>query len=293
MAKKAPLFMGTVVAAMATVGVIALSTCVNNKKSPEPTAPTVDTPAAPALPKATTADNTEHPVPSATATRRPRMDERLTPIMAELVAKFEKHEGITATVKTELAQSPGGNAGSTAGKGIYDCKRRDGKLLINFWLTNTLQIYTETNNYVTGEIIDDLYDGEFLYKRLQQTELKQLFKRNYSPDGILQIGGQGLFQSLIAKNDLTLLADEEVNGSPTYVIEATPLSGGWKSKHHFDKQTGLRMKFVETDEAGKKQVALELSEIKLNPEFGLDVFLPKMPKGFTFIDETMPAGPQP
>lgn len=278
MAKKAPLFMGTVVAAMAAVGVVALSTCANNKKTPEHAA--------------TIADNGVQPAPPTVATRPPKMDERLTPIIADLVAKFEQHEGITATVKTEMAQAAEGD-GSTVGNGVYDCKKRDGKLLIHFWITNTLHLFTETKNYMTGEILDDLYDGEFLYKRLQQPKYKKLLKRHYSPDTILQIGGRPLFRSLAERYDLKLLADAEVNGSPTYAIEASPLSGVWTTKHYFDKQSGIRTKLEEINEKGEKALALELSEIKLNPEFGPTAFTPTMPRDFTFIDETTNPEPQP
>lgn len=272
-------FMRVIVAVSVAVGVTAQSACSKGKKAPESGSTSETTPSK---------SNT----PPSPPQREGKVDEKLTPIIAELVANFDKHEGITAKFKTELAMAASG-PGSTKGDGTYDCKKQDGKLLISLWLTNAMNIFTADKNLFSVERIDDMYDGEFLYKRLQQHQLKQLVKRNYSHDGILQIGGRGLFEPLRQKNDLKLLPDETLDGNAMVVIEATPLSGGWKGKHYFDKSTGIRHKFIETDAAGVPQVTLTVSEIKLNPEFRADTFTPKAPAGFKFIDETLPAGPKP
>jgi hypothetical protein len=270
---------GTTLTAIAAVSVIAFAACSKGKKAPEAAGTSETVPS-----------KLETPIPS--QPQAGKVDEKLTPIIADLVARFERHEGITAKVKTELAQAAGG-PGSTTGDGIYDCKRQDGKLLINMWLPNAMNIFTGDKNLFSVEIIVDVYDGEFLYKRLQQHGLRRLVKRNYVHDGILQIGGQGLFGPMMQKNDLKLLPDATIDGKEMVVIEATPLSGGLKGKHYFDKQTGIRNKFAEADAAGVPKVTLELTEIKLNPEFAADAFSAKLPVGFEFVDETQPAGPNP
>lgn len=296
MTTKATFFTWAVVVGTAVVGIVALSTCANDKKTPEPSAPTADKPTAPAPKTTTNATIVKEPTKPepepVTATRPPKMDHRLVPIIADLVAKFEKHEGITATVQTEMSQAAEGE-GSTGGNGIYDCKKQDGKWLIHFWITNTLTLHTDDKNYMTGEILHDLYDGEFLYRRLQQPKLRNFVKQHYSPNAILQIGGRALFQALAEKYDLKLLTEAEGGESPTHVIEASPLTGAWTTKHYFDKETGIRMRIQEFNEQDEKVLTLELSEIKLNPEFGPTAFTPMMPRDFTFIDETAKPEPQP
>lgn len=278
MAKKASILTVVIGTGLAVAGLIGLSTCASNRKtSPVSEAPLEKSPEK--------ASEKEIGALAEVKSRPTTLDERAAPIIADAVAKWDQLQGVTATVKTKLEQAAG-TTGTTVGEGTYECQTREGKLLIRFWITNTIRFHEESRSVLTGEIIDDLYDGEYLFKQLQQPKLKQVTKRAYAPGTILQIGGRELFRSLSEKYDLRLAGEETVNEQPAYVIEAIPLEGSWKTKHYFDKQTGIRVKMVELDDQGAETLSVELSEIKLNPEFSEDTFRYTLPEGFRMIDET-------
>lgn len=279
MASKGTILTMGIVGAAALAGVVALSTCASQSRrsgqgdTPQKSSPTADAQPARSAPSAP-----------------PKIDERLTPIMADLADKFEKLGAMSATLKTELASAAGG-AGTTEGTGNYEFKMQDGKRLIRVWLSNSLTIAGNDTLYHTAEVVDDIYDGEFLYKHIQQHKLKQVTKRAYVPSAVLQIGGHEVIRQLTGGYDLKWAGEETLGDATTVVIEAAPVGGDWKAKHWFDKQTGIRLRWLETNKRNEKTVDITLSDINLRPEFSEDNFKPKIPPGFKLVDETAPAGP--
>jgi outer membrane lipoprotein-sorting protein len=217
----------------------------------------------------------------------PVLDEKTKTAIAELTARWDELQAFSATVSTELPQAAG-NPGTTQGKGTYEWSKRGEKRLIRFFLVNTIRITTgEAKTLRTAEILNFVYDGEFLYSQLQQpTTFKQTTKSRYEPDRVLQIGGKDLFRGLSESNSLKLQPEEMLNGRASYVIEATPTTGKSSSIHYFDKQTGVRSRLIERDETGKATLTLTLSELNTSPEFSEDYFMYKLPEGFELIDKT-------
>jgi len=281
MAHKSSVYTALILGAFALAGFITLSTCATQRKGSAGSGPKGG-PSSDAANQA--APSTGEPEPAAT------VDERLTPIIADLVNKFEQLEAVSAVLKTSLATAAQ-SEGATQGTGNYECKKQDGKRLIRVWLSNSMNLRAGGTVYASAEIIDDLYDGEYLYKQLQQHKLKQMTKRVYTPSSILQIGGRDVFRPLTEGYSLKLVGEETVNDAPAYFIEATAIGGSWKAKHYFDKATGIRVKMLEFNAAGETTVDMALSEINLNPEFSEDNFKPKILAGYKLIDETGSAGP--
>ena len=217
----------------------------------------------------------------------PVLDEKTKTVIAELTAHWDELRAFSAVVGTELPQAAG-NPGSTLGKGTYEWTKRGEKRLIRFGLVNTIRVTTgEAKVIRTGEILNFVYDGEFLYSQLQQPKaFKQTTKYRYEPNRVLQIGGKDLFRDLTENNSLKLQPEEMLNGRASYVIEATPTTGKSSSIHYFDKQTGVRSRLIERDENGKATLTLTLSEFSTSPEFSEDYFTYKLPEGFELIDKT-------
>jgi len=225
---------------------------------------------------------------SASPTANPQvLDENTRTLIAELTAKWDELQAFSAAVATELPQAAG-KPGTTRGIGTYEWSKRGEKRLIRFGLGNTLRIETgEAKAIRTGEILNFVYDGEFLYSQLQQPKtFKQTTKSRYEPDRVLQIGGKDLFRALSESNSLKLRAEEMVDGRAASVIETTPTTGKGSAVHYFDKQTGVRWKMIERDETGKATLTLTLSEFNTTPEFSEDHFTYKLPEGFELIDKT-------
>ncbi len=227
------------------------------------------------------------PVAGSSSPQPSALDANLRTVIGELTARWDELQGFSASVATELPQAAG-NPGTTMGKGTYEWSKRGEKRLLRFGLANNIRIVTgEAKAIRTGELLTFVYDGEFLYSQLQQSRtFKQTTKYRYEPDRVLQIGGKELFRSLMEGNNLKLQPEEMVNGRASYVIEATPVAGKGSSMHYFDKQTGVRARMIERDEAGKATLTLTLSEFNTNPEFSEDYFSYRLPEGFELIDKT-------
>lgn len=241
----------------------------------------------PATPSTTTPAKTEPAKPA------PKLDEKTAAMIAELTEKFESFDSVSVKLNTDLEQAAGGKGTTLGRNGEYDTKKQDGKRLISFWITNTLYISAPEKEYVTMEIVDDLYDGEYLYKTLRQNKLNRITKKHYSPELILQLGGKNLLEPLVRDNELKFVGEEVLKERPSYVFEAKPVAGGWNSKQWFDKETGVRTKLIESDETGAQKVSIEVLEIKVNSEIKADRFSAKAYPGFEFIDETAPIPPTP
>ncbi len=244
--------------------------------------------AGPGAPGAATETKTEQKsTPTSTAPpKAPTMDERSATLIAELVAKWDDLSGLSATVRTELPTAAG-DAGYTKGQGKYECQKRDGKLLIRFYLENIIVAdLGDAKRVRTGELLTKVYDGTLLYSQLQQPQLKKTTMSAFSADAVMQLGGRDLFRSLSRDHNLRFVGEEPVDGIEAYVIEATPVEGDWKSRHAFAKDTGLRIRMVEVDAAGKKVLDITLADVKLNPEFSEGHFQYVLPMDFELIDET-------
>jgi len=224
----------------------------------------------------------------ASTTPKPSLlNEQTRTVIAELTAHWDELQAFSAVVSTELPQAAG-KPGRTLGKGTYEWSKRGEKRLIRFFLGNTLRFEAGDAQAIrTSEILNFVYDGEFLYSQLQQpTTFKQTTKSRYEPDRLLQLGGKDLFRGLTETNSLKLQPEEMLNGRASYVIEATPTTGTRSSIHYFDKQTGVRSRMIERDETGKATLTLTLSEFNTSPEFSEDYFTYKLPEGFELIDKT-------
>ena len=224
---------------------------------------------------------------ASSTTKPPVLDEKNRTVIAELTTRWDELQAFSAVVHTELPQGAG-KPGKTQGNGTYEWSKRGEKRLIRFYLVNTIRIETgEAKVLRTAEILNFVYDGEYLYSQLQQPRtFKQTTKSRYEPDRVLQIGGKELFRDLSENNSLKLQPEEMLNGRASYVIEATPTTGTRSSIHYFDKQTGVRSRMIERDETGKATLTLTLSEFNTSPEFSEDYFTYKLPEGFELIDKT-------
>ena len=218
--------------------------------------------------------------------KAPLLDEKTRTVIAELTARWDELQAFSASVATKLPQAAG-NPGETKGRGTYEWAKRGGKRLFRMSLGNTLWIYQgDAKTTRTGEMLIFVYDGEFLYSQRQLKQFEKTTKSRYEPDRVLQIGGQDLFRGLTETNILKLRPEEMVDGRDAYVVEATPITGKGSAVHYFDKQTGVRLKWIERDETGKAKLTLTLSELNTTPEFSEDYFTYKLPEGFELIDKT-------
>jgi len=214
--------------------------------------------------------------------------------IATLTDRWSQHESVTATVTTLLPTAFGGE-GVTRGKGSYSYRKKGKREFgIRHYTENNVVVEEEEGRkLVTKERIWFVTDGKLIHSLIQEHE--QLVpehggfvakKWRYSPQGMILIGGRDLFKDLRDNYRLALLPDETVEGHEVYVIEATPREQNWRAVHYFDKQTGVRVKFVEFDNGNEAAFTFTLSDIKLNPEIDEGLFKLELPEGLEYEDLT-------
>jgi len=204
----------------------------------------------------------------------------------ELLAAWDQVPSVYAAVATFMP-SAAGNKGQTVGVGQYYLQKRDGKVLIDFELKNKLRIVQEDlTKLITGELLVWIIDGDYLYTFTNQPGFIQAAKKKLDYNAVLLIGGRPLFRDLIADNKLSLQSEEMLDGRAVRVILAEPNDGALKTRHYFDKATGIRLKMEETDADGKSTLRITLSDLDLASSISDERFKFTVPAGVTFVDET-------
>ncbi len=223
-------------------------------------------------------------------------DPKLRDLIKSLTASFESLEAFSAETTLKLAEA-GGMPGETLGKGLYKLLRADGKTKLRFDARNNITIDNleagEGNKYWTYEYITQIYDGEHLYLQIRQTGFDRARKVDYDPNAILQLGGTELFSHLSQEDTLTLLPDDVIDERPTYAIRTTPTAGGLVGTHWFDKQTGIRLRIIETEGDGSEYFRLDVHNIDLKPSFEEGTFQYILPEKLQLIDETQSSPKKP
>ncbi len=204
----------------------------------------------------------------------------------ELLAAWDKTPAIVAEVKTDIPEVAG-NKGKTTGTGTYKLQKDSGKILINFELRNSLEIPQDGGvTLLSAEYLLRIIDGKYLYMFTNQPGHMEATKKKLDYGEVLLIGGRELFRDLIARNTLSLLPEEMLEGRATRVILAIPKDGTWKTRHWFDKATGVRLKMEETDAHGQDTLLVELSGLDVSSSFAPETFVFTVPEGVKFVDET-------
>jgi hypothetical protein len=205
-------------------------------------------------------------------------------------AAWRSTSSFSADVKT-LVWEAIGRAGRTEGNGKYDLAKRDGKCCIRFFMENLLVILADPEDklgkqYRTAERLYWVTDGEVLYQLTLQHGLHRVTKSWHDESDIMHMGGEPLLSTLRDRRQVQRLQDDEIDGAPVYVLQSRPLDGDWTERHWFQKETGIRVKYVETDADGEQTFALKLTGLKTGVEFPPDHFTLDIPEEAEFVDMT-------
>lgn len=219
---------------------------------------------------------------------------KLSPDVQEALGEIEKaFDGVTsfsAQLETNL-NSAVGRKGWTKGKGTYDLMKDGDAVKIYVNIVNMLSVILDpdkigSDELRTAEVLTWVSDGSVLYHYTIQHDLHRARKTWYSPDDVLQLGGPPLIRELRSKGSVKRLPDEVVDGKPVFVFEAKPPDGTWTEKHVFQKATGIRVQYVETDAKGEETYSLKVTSLETGVTFEPDHFTFEIPNDAELIDET-------
>jgi len=201
---------------------------------------------------------------------------------------WAKTSSFSAKVDTFIAEAIG-REGKTTGTGTYDLLKDGDKTKIRFYAENILYIAMPEkpgSELRTAEFLYWVTDGVVLYQSTHQYKKYEVTKSWYHEKDVLQVAGPWVVNILRNERKVTSIDEATLEGRDFYVIEAVPIDGAWSERHYFDKQTGIRFKYVEFDADHEKFFQVTLSDVETGVEFEPDHFTLEVPEEATFIDKT-------
>ncbi|MBI5765215.1 MAG: outer membrane lipoprotein-sorting protein [Planctomycetes bacterium] len=172
----------------------------------------------------------------------------------------------------------------TSGK--YEFVRKGDTTLFRLESETTSVTTVAGNQVKMDQKMTMICDGKFNYtisdSMGQKTAMKSAVQKND-----MSVAGKGFFDTLKKDNNLKLLSDEKVDGKEAFVLEVVPKSKGAglsvsRSHYYLQKDTGIVVKSVMFDEAGKPMTTVLMNNVKINPDIPGDRF--KAPEGVKFMD---------
>ncbi|MCH8148440.1 MAG: outer membrane lipoprotein carrier protein LolA [Planctomycetes bacterium] len=134
-------------------------------------------------------------------------------------------------------------------------------------------------------------DGEFNYVHSVNDGMESVMKMRATP----QAGGaiqQSYFDTMAKTYNLELMPDAKVGSHSVYVIRAvlknpSPMAAA-EQFLYFDKATGMMIKMVGKDSAGKVMMETLTTDLKINSSISADRFVFTAPEGVQVMDMTQP-----
>lgn len=188
----------------------------------------------------------------------------------------------TYTSKTKTTQNFPGTSADYGGTVEW---KRDGD---KFTFRTEMKGTTTQGDNKTEVTVLMICDGDFLYTVTEQMGQKMAFKQK--PDPSATGDPKKLFEKIHSDNDIKLLPDEKVDGTPCYVFEVVPKNKEEgpmsKSIMYFSKESGINIKNVGKDKDGKDVFTNASTDVKLNVDIPNDRFVFKAPEGVQIMDMT-------
>ncbi len=132
-------------------------------------------------------------------------------------------------------------------------------------------------------------DGEFVYTLQEGMGRRSASKGRVDPARAM-FGDKAFLENLQRDYNLKLLADDYVDGTPAWVIEATPKDAAnspiGRMNHYFHKDSGLWVKAIGRNREGKVISQTAVADIKLNVEIPASRFEFHPPPGVEVVDLT-------
>lgn len=137
-----------------------------------------------------------------------------------------------------------------------------------------------------------IVDGEFSYVLTETAGQKTAMKQKLNPKtDVNPFDAAALFKLQEKDFAMKLLPDETIGGKAAYVIEATPKKAQEgqpfsRMVNWYDKKTGIALKSVSYDKAGKEVMTSVATDVKLDGDIPDARFVFKAPAGVEVIDMT-------
>ena len=205
----------------------------------------------------------------------------------DIIAKWQNYNSVSAKFNLRYDQKKEGAKQDHNTAGTFDCLKKDGRILVRLKSFAKMVIERRKDDFVmTGERLDKIFDGEFLYVLQDIHTGRFAFKRRPNPGEIGVIGGPPLLATIHSAGSVTLAPDEPGDGFSTYVFKTLRRDGQTKADYYVDRETGLLRRLHVQVERLLSDLTITYSDFELNPAFADDYFTFKLPEGIELRDST-------
>lgn len=184
----------------------------------------------------------------------------------------------------------------TEGQSTFECSKKGDKWLYRSEGKSKSVTVIQGQEQKSDAYTLSICDGEHIYTYSeadgQKTAMKMAMTTPFS-----MLPDKSYFDNMRKDYDLKLVGDESVDGRNTWVIEAASKSAASAQPGsittmalYFDKETGMTLKVVGKDTAGKVVMTSTTSDFKVNPQIADDRFVFKAPEGVEVMDMTQMGG---
>ncbi len=216
--------------------------------------------------------------------------ESVDDVQKKLVEAHAKMKSYSCKMKTvQNMDMGGGNKMSSDYTGTVEWSRKGEKYLFRSEMKgNSVQNFGGQENKMEASATI-ICDGDMVYTL--STQMGQTMAMKQKPDGSMGGEPKKVFEDLLARNNVKVLADEKVDGESCFVLEATPKDPAEaatmsKTVMYFRKDVGINVKTVGFDKDGKEIFTNTSTDFKLNSEIDAARFVFKAPEGVQVMDMT-------
>jgi len=216
-------------------------------------------------------------------------DERVDATQKRIAKVWGEVESISATFTMKQRVDTNEMSIKTDGTGTFEYQKKGEKHVYRMEMkTHSVQVVGGQEIKSDAEILT-IDDSQFLHTlSAQKGSPPFAMKTNSQPKS--WGGDKAAFDQMDKQYTLKLLDDATVEGRPCFVIEATPKkpSGAAIAKmlSYYDQGTGMMIKSVSLNKAGKPTQEMAYTDLKFNKGIAADRFVFKAPEGVTVMDMT-------
>jgi outer membrane lipoprotein-sorting protein len=212
----------------------------------------------------------------------------LPTVEKKIVEAWNKHKSGTCKVDTVTHIETPEYRMDTKSTGTHEYLRRGDKVLSHMVLKSETTSKVGDQETKTDQQVTMVIDGDYAWTLNEMSGQKTATKADADP----KMTGEpkAMFEELHKDHELTLLPDETLDGKKVFVIEAAPKqkTAGSKSKMvlYIDQGSGMAVKTVMFDDAGKPMMTATITDVKLDVDINPDQFVFKAPAGVEVQDMT-------
>jgi len=214
--------------------------------------------------------------------------ESIESIENRLVSNWDRLDSLSASIRMDLEVRAGSGRMTQKGSGRYEYLRQGEARRFRQELEVENVIDLGGSERVIRQKTLTVCNGTFVYHLTDKEGVKSAVRDRADSRLAAHVGGRAFFDYLRANYVLKVLADQELEGRPVCVLEATPKlyrgGEGGRQLIHFDKERGMMVKNVVLNSAGQVMETTTYTDVQVNPKIGTERFRFQAPEGVTVID---------